>query len=800
MTTTTTDSPYAFVISRSRTSDSYGLWTLDLEGPELFVPVPLLPKASFDRGHHLVWIGGYFLAWSRVHQPKSQDAWFEYQLLPYDPTSGDPLSVPPLQAGKWLKTKFWGTDADFGNPSGGDEQYDEDEDLVLVPLGSLLLNFIATPGRGTFQLWNFDPCPTAPNTVDPLPDGYPYGTQGALRGIELGNVFLPFSNYVLDRKVVSGEYAVWSFDPQYVIPLPHPPIQQGKWSSIGATHRMVAIGEYVLEWLPSDLGYRLWRFDPTQADPLVGPVRRGTLPAGFDGETRLMGFQPVIPVNEARAAVPGTIDFMRSKIKHVVYYMLENRSFDHACGWLYEHGQEGVRFIGRPGPFQGASTEYFNYDVAGKKVYQSKFMDGKLSTEWSLGIFSWYLYNDASDVLRQLFFMDPNGYERQAVPDMGGFAWNNGTRQIMLTYGNEQLPVLTGLARHFAVSDEWFCSMPSDTDPNRAFSLTGSALDQLVNFMDPPQYFYWPDQPHRPSIWKVLWANGFTDWKIYNSTTWYDRVFTWQLFLEGQIPTVDANKQDYVATIDQFYADAQNGSLPAFSYLEPVWIGDTGTTSYHPGEDIVPGERQLNAIYDALRKGPAWDETLLVVTFDEHGGIFDHVPPPYAERPWPHDVVDGFRFDMMGPRVPTILASPWIEEHTVFRASGAVPYDATSFLATLLHWCGIPKARWFMGDRTRQAPTFEDVLTRTSPRERSPGFTPPYDKQYPPSTGAEEQPSTLVHPLHRAVARRAIWSIAHGKLAAAEIQALCREVVDGSRDLPTLRRRLHEVAARLGQG
>ena len=103
-----------------------------------------------------------------------------------------------------------------------------------------------------------------------------------------------------------------------------------------------------------------------------------------------------------------------------------------------------------------------------------------------------------------------------------------------------------------------------------------------------------------------------------------------------------------------------------------MWVGSAGTTSYHPGPDVVPGEQALNELFNAIKAGPAWHETLFVITFDEHGGIFDHVPPPYAENPWPNDVVDGYRFDMMGVRVPTILVSPWIKEKTVFRSSTPV--------------------------------------------------------------------------------------------------------------------------------
>ena len=381
---------------------------------------------------------------------------------------------------------------------------------------------------------------------------------------------------------------------------------------------------------------------------------------------------------------------------------------------------------------------------------------------------------------------------------MGGFVWNNASEQVMLTYSPEQIPVLNGLAKHFAISDRWFCSVASSTDANRACALTGSAMLELNNFMTPPQYLYWPQQPHRPSVFKLLWTNGITSWRIYNSIQWQQHVFTYELFLEGQIPSVDASVQaglpTYVAPIAQFYSDAQAGTLPAFCLIEPVWIGSNGTSSYHPGADLVPGEEQLNQIYDALRKGPAWNETLLVITFDEHGGIFDHVPPPYGARPWPHDVNDGFQYDLMGPRVPTILVSPLIEENTVFRSGTGVEYDGTSFLATLLQWCGIPKARWFMGGRTNEAPTFENVLTRTTPRKQSPTLEPPHDKNYPPN--GPRKPKEKVTSLHLEMAHQIVTSMARGSLTPAETVALSDQVAREATDVQTLTRMLDGLKKR----
>ncbi|MEO6779282.1 MAG: alkaline phosphatase family protein [Gemmatimonadaceae bacterium] len=788
-----------YVISRSAGNDSYQMWRFDPVGKQLLTLVEPIGTAQYNRKNSLIWIGGYFLEWGPAQKAKDAPPYYSFRLFEFDPDSNDPLAAPPVQHGQWSKAKFWGRGADFGNPTGGHKQYDNDDALTLIPLGSFLLNFIPTTGRGTFGLWNFDPCPTAPGTADPIPGNFSYTPEGSFRSMQIGDELLPFNNYVLDRKRATGEYAVWSFDPQATIPLARPTIQQGTWTDIPADHELVPIGDYVLEWKPADRSYRLWRFDATSANPLAGPVRTGTLPDAIQPDGTLFGFQPPLAPNAKQAATPGTIDFMQSKIKHVVYYMLENRSFDHVLGWLHSKADENLHVVGPAGPYKGASAQMYNMDGA-QKVPLTKFKNGKLSKDWVLEMFNDDPYHDLSDVLRQMFYDHPNGYEDRAQPDMGGFVWNNGNSQVMETFTPEQLPILNGLAGEYAVSDEWFCSMPSCTDANRAFGLTGSSQGQCNNFMDPPQYIFWPEQPHRASIWKTLWANGITDWKLFNSTEWMAHVFSYQLFLDGQIPTVDASvaagQNRYVAPVDDFYASALAGTLPAFSYIEPIWIGATGTTSYHPGEDVVAGEIQLNKIYDSIRKGPDWEETLLIITFDEHGGIFDHVPPPYAVNPWPNDAVDGFRYDMLGPRVPGIMVSPWIEPQTVFRSSTGTAYDHTSIIATVLEWFGIPRSRWFLGERAQRAPTLENVLTRSTPRPEAPVFTPPYDKNYPPDSAPT--PATNVHHLHKMVAHAMVVGLTHGKLPAPEIRELSYRITSEATDMKTLTRMLDDLKKQYG--
>ena len=116
----------------------------------------------------------------------------------------------------------------------------------------------------------------------------------------------------------------------------------------------------------------------------------------------------------------------------------------------------------------------------------------------------------------------------------------------------------------------------------------------------------------------------------------------------------------------------------------------------------------------------------------------------------------------------------------------------------MLHWCGIPKSRWFLGERTNHAPTFENLLTRTQARPDSPAFERPYDTNYPPD--GERTPTTKVNKLQLDVAHQLIASMARGKLPAAEITRLSHEVTTGAKDTPTLVRQLDELAKRFGRG
>jgi hypothetical protein len=426
-----------------------------------------------------------------------------------------------------------------------------------------------------------------------------------------------------------------------------------------------------------------------------------------------------------------------------------------------------IKVIGPEGPYRGVDPKFTN-EYNGKKYPITQYNNGKLSSKIVLDLDHQDPYHDCSDVLRQMFHNNVNDYFEKKNPDMGGFAFNNGTEEVMIGYSPDQLPVINGLAGKFAISDDWFCSVPSGTTVNRAFAFTGSTLGRLNNFQNGVDYTAWSQYPRRPSIWKVLWDNGIKSFKLYNSMEWLQCAYTYNLFLKGQIPSIDGpfTVGNYAAQLNQFFDDVKYGTLPSFSFLEPKWVTFNASTSYHPGNDLIPGERELNDIITALQESPAWENTLLVINFDEHGGLPDHVPPPYAVKPYANDSFQGFEFDLMGPRIPAILVSPWITENTVFRSETGTPYCNTSILSTVLQWLGVPKSRWALGERTNHAPSFEAVIREKKPRTDKVKLSLPYDKNFPSdlceSNVKADGKHFPPHDLHRLMLPALIADIAPG--------------------------------------
>lgn len=314
--------------------------------------------------------------------------------------------------------------------------------------------------------------------------------------------------------------------------------------------------------------------------------------------------------------------------------------------------------------------------------------------------------------------------------------------EIMEMYLPDQLPVMHGLARNYAVSDLWFCSVPSQTNTNRAFWASGHAAGICKNDWRPAiKYGYASDKmpegkdangiEFRRSLFDVLDENGH-DWKYYYSVpyppglpeqkSW--KAYSKYYYFTSMFPQFKENPK--VTGIDAFWNDAKNGTLPRVSYIEPLWGGGKKWDAFspldravgnefHPVQDMFCGEFFVKKVYDAIIGGPKADTTLLIITFDENGGTYDHFPPWKAAPPNRHANLPkgeefGFEFDCFGVRVPTLLISKYIKPETIFRSPTEVPLDHTSVISTVLTWLAIPKEEWKLGDRVDKAPTFDGAL------------------------------------------------------------------------------------------
>jgi phospholipase C len=399
---------------------------------------------------------------------------------------------------------------------------------------------------------------------------------------------------------------------------------------------------------------------------------------------------------------------MLEKIQHIVVLMLENRSFDHMLGFLYAESNNTSPTTGQP--FEGLTGSETCPDSSGNAVQVFRidpthpyayFMPGADPGE------------GLSSTNNQLFGSvtaptPPVATNQGFVAD---FAYTLGWQQterwsilpgttassIMGIFPPTMLPVLSGLARGYAVCDHWFGSVPTETMPNRAFACAatsqGRVDDKVKSFTS-------------PSIFGLLSANN-QSWSIYG----YDAPpLTRQDFPD----TLDASSEHFGELAD-FQKAAASGTLASFTFLEPSW--SSAGNSQHPNYNVALGEQLIHDVYYALRNGPAWNETLLIITYDEHGGCYDHVPPPTNAVP-PDDTPgeDGFDFRRFGLRVPTVLVSPLIAEGTVFRVPGPTPLDHTSILRTV-------ENRWNLQPLTARdaaAPDVSAVLTLPTPRTDDP--------------------------------------------------------------------------------
>ncbi|MDR3416869.1 MAG: alkaline phosphatase family protein [Nevskia sp.] len=417
-------------------------------------------------------------------------------------------------------------------------------------------------------------------------------------------------------------------------------------------------------------------------------------------------------------------------IEHVVVLMLENRSFDHMLGLLYA-GSGNVSPAGQP--FEGLTGEETNPDANGAAVQVYPINSKTANAYFMPGADPGEGYSATNS---QLFgsITAPNppvatsqGFVTDYAYTLGWEAkekWSilPGTvaSDIMGVFTPQTLPVLSGLAAGYAVCDHWYSSVPTETMPNRAFACAATSQGHMD---DKTKTFT------SPSIFGAL-GNAGIGWSIYG----YDA----DPLTRHNFPDTTSADDSHFGQFADFKTAAAAGTLAAFTFLEPSW--DSAGNSQHPNYDVALGEQLIHDVYYALRNGPAWNQTLLIVTYDEHGGCYDHVAPPSSAVP-PDDSAGeyGFDFTRFGVRVPTVLVSPLIAAGTVFRVpAGSMPLDHTSILKTV-------ELRWNLPPLTKRdaaAPDVGAVLTLATPRTDDPlqGVVVPVSSGTNPSA---EQPSHL---------------------------------------------------------
>jgi len=367
-----------------------------------------------------------------------------------------------------------------------------------------------------------------------------------------------------------------------------------------------------------------------------------------------------------------------ANLQHIVVLMMENRSFDHMLGSL-----------GVVNPnIDGVSTGLSNPDTNGTLVppqpnaqYQSQLQP---DPDHHFPAVDLQIFGGNTSAGRQA---NMQGFVKSFFNQQRDVGQSH---MIMYYFAQNQLPVLTTLALEFAVFNRWFASIPGPTVCNRAFAHYGTSFGRVD--MNPLEIL----APFKSVYERLIGANPPHTAKIY----YYD---TTSSTLE--VVNLLQNQPELFATYEQFLQDCASGNLPEYSFVEPNYNdhqadgGEQIASDQHPDHNIQAGELFIASIYNAIKQNPdLWASTALLVTYDEHGGIYDHVVPPSCTPDQftasANDTGTGmpFAFDRLGVRVPAILVSPWIPKGTVVNRvfdHASIPGTATKF---------------FLGDYSQRSP------------------------------------------------------------------------------------------------
>jgi phospholipase C len=323
------------------------------------------------------------------------------------------------------------------------------------------------------------------------------------------------------------------------------------------------------------------------------------------------------------------------EIKHIVVLMMENHSYDNVLGMLDRPGADGFK-LGA----DGKPVETNPYP--GHKKLQHAF---RMPTTCQLSGHPSQTWDDS--------------HTQVAAGHMTGFVRSASGPVAMGYWEKADQPFYYSLASTFPIADRYFCSVLGQTFPNRRYLLAATSLGMINDGVpDPFQY------PANGTIFDRLYKAGVSFADYYSLLDSFLPTATMGLF-----PELLVKYGDHLHLIDDFYSAAKKGTLPGFCLVEP----DYGKSSEEDPQNIAYGEQFAAKVIDAVMSGPGWKNTVLIWTFDEHGGYYDHVAPPVAVAPddiGPNGtpVYDGFR--QYGIRVPCAVISPYARpdyvSHKVF--------------------------------------------------------------------------------------------------------------------------------------
>jgi len=384
-------------------------------------------------------------------------------------------------------------------------------------------------------------------------------------------------------------------------------------------------------------------------------------------------------------------------VKHIVVLMMENRSFDQMLGFLEKEGVE-VDGLGEG----KAKTNYANGEPYDSFVWppgqtMPKTPPGQkpkiLDPCHSPSCVKTQLADGNTGFVKNFVETrkDENGHLVKLDPEF--------LKVPMGHFNGDHLPVYKHLAHNFCVCDAWHSSIPGDTWPNRLYSLAGregpsighkpGLLGELLK-----------DIKGLPLVGGIAGApifevEAFTRQLHDSQWRWYshdpatlraaDKLYrdfrhikrdNFAYFNRKKVSLATEAGEAAIVTKDSFLDDAAKGELRDVSWIDPNFIDlsvfDPNSNDDHPPSDVKAGQALVLEIYEALASSPNWEDTVLVIVYDEHGGFYDHVkPPPSPDK--------GSAYPTLGVRVPALVVGPRVR-NTVFKET----LDHTSLIATIL--------------------------------------------------------------------------------------------------------------------